>query len=58
MVDQKLAEYRKRAEAKRTIKNVSFNRETEKDLLDYANQTDFSKWVKDKLREELKSLSG
>ena len=39
MVDEKLAEYRKRAAAKRTIKNVSFNNETE--------------WVKEKIREEM-----
>lgn len=54
MVDKKLAEYRKRAAAKRTIKNVSFNNETEKDLLEYANKIDFSQWVKDKIREAVK----
>lgn len=54
MVDEKLAEYRKRAATKRTIKNVSFNNETEKDLLEYANKIDFSQWVKDKIREVLK----
>ena len=54
MVDPKLAEYRKRAAAKRTIKNVSFNHETEKDLLEYANKVDFSQWVKDKIREVVK----
>ncbi|WP_274571576.1 hypothetical protein [Neisseria leonii] len=52
MVDAKLAEYRKRAAAKRTIKNVSFNNETEKDLLEYANKIDFSQWVKEKIRAE------
>lgn len=52
MVDEKLAEYRKRAAAKRTIKNVSFNNDTEKDLLDFANSLDFSQWVKEKIREE------
>ncbi|CBA05259.1 TPA: hypothetical protein ACFMWQ_000896 [Neisseria meningitidis] len=54
MVDEKLAEYRKRAEAKRTTKKVSFNLETEKDILDVANNIDFSQWVKEKLREKLK----
>lgn len=54
MVDEKLAEYRKRAEAKRTTKKVSFNLETEKDILDVANNLDFSQWVKEKLREKLK----
>ena len=54
MVDEKLAEYRKRAEAKRTTKKVSFNLETEKDILDVANNIDFSQWDKEKLREKLK----
>lgn len=53
MVDEKLAEYRRRAAAKRTIKNVSFNNEAEKDLLEFANRIDFSQWVKDKIRQEL-----
>lgn len=48
MVDEKLAEYRKRAEAKRVIKKVSFNRETERDILEIANNLDFSQWVKEK----------
>lgn len=55
MVDEKLAEYRKRAEAKRVIKKVSFNRETERDILEIANNLDFSKWVKEKIREEFKN---
>lgn len=53
MVDEKLVEYRKRAAAKRTIKNVSFNNEAEKDLLEFANKIDFSQWVKEKIREEM-----
>ncbi|HEZ0640690.1 TPA: hypothetical protein WGQ47_000105 [Neisseria meningitidis] len=52
MVDEKLAEYRKRAEAKRVIKKVSFNRETERDILEIANNLDFSQWVKDQIRKE------
>lgn len=56
MIDEKLLEYRKRAELKRTTKKVSFNLETEKDILDLANQLDFSQWVKQKLRQELKSI--
>ncbi|EFH23709.1 hypothetical protein NEIPOLOT_00453 [Neisseria polysaccharea ATCC 43768] len=55
MVDKKLVEYRKRAEAKRTTKKVSFNLETEKDILEIANNLDFSQWVKEKLRERLKN---
>ncbi|HHL3634118.1 MULTISPECIES: hypothetical protein [Neisseria] len=55
MVDEKLAEYRKRAAAKRTIKNVSFNNEAEKDLLEFANKVDFSQWVKEQIRKEFKN---
>ena len=55
MVDEKLAEYRKRAEAKRVIKKVSFNRETERDILEIANNLDFSQWVKEKIHEEFKN---
>lgn len=54
MVDEKLAEYRKKAEAKRVIKKVSFNRETERDILEIANNLDFSQWVKEKIREDFK----
>lgn len=53
MVDEKLVEYRKRAEAKRTTKKVSFNLESEKDILELANNLDFSQWVKERLREKL-----
>lgn len=55
MVDEKLAEYRKKAEAKRVIKKVSFNRETERDILEIANNLDFSQWVKEKIREDFKN---
>ena len=55
MVDEKLAKYRKRAEAKRVIKKVSFNRETERDILEIANNLDFSQWVKEKIREDFKN---
>lgn len=53
MVDEKLAEYRRRAAAKRTIKNVSFNHDTERDLLEFANKIDFSQWVKAKILESI-----
>lgn len=53
MVDKKLAEYRKKAEANRMTKRVSFNRKTEKEMLAFANSVDFSQWVKDKIRETL-----
>ena len=55
MVDEKLAEYRKKAEANRMTKRVSFNRETEKDILEIANNLDFSQWVKDQIRKEFKN---
>ncbi|MDK4527262.1 hypothetical protein QG034_10465 [Kingella kingae] len=54
MVDEKRVEYRKRYEAKRVIKKVSFNSETEKDLLDISQKIDFSQWVKDKMKKEFK----
>ncbi|WP_165006193.1 hypothetical protein [Neisseria yangbaofengii] len=56
MVDEKLAENRKRYEAKRVIKKVSFNTETEidKQMLDFANSIDFSQWVKARIQEWLK----
>lgn len=53
MINKKLIEYRKRAEMKRTIKNISFNNKTDKDLLTFAQSVDFSQWVKDKIRDEL-----
>ncbi len=52
MVNEKLAEYRKKAEANRMTKRVSFNRETEKDILEIANNLDFSQWVKEQIRKE------
>ncbi|XQD08916.1 hypothetical protein ACM720_03895 [Neisseria sp. LNP16475] len=39
-------------EAKRISKRVSFNTETEKDLLEKVEKIqDFSKWVKSKIKE-------
>lgn len=40
-------------EEKRKIKKVSFNAETEKELLDFANSVDFSNWVKQKIKESM-----
>lgn len=40
-------------ENKRILKHVSFNTEKETDLLKFANNLDFSKWVKEKLKHEL-----
>lgn len=55
MVDEKLAENRKRYEQKRVIKKVSFNAETEKELLEYAQNIDFSQWVKSIIKEKSKN---
>ena len=44
MVDEKLVENRKRYVKKWIFKNVSFNTETEGDLLEYADSLDFSQW--------------
>lgn len=54
MENEKLIEYRKKAESNRMTKRVSFNRETEKDLLEIANNLDFSQWVKNQIRKEFK----
>lgn len=57
MTDEKLIEKRKRYEQKRVQKHVSFNSETEKELLDFANSRDFSQWVKSIIREKLNKQS-
>ena len=44
---------KKNYESKRVLKHVSFNTEKEADLLGVANKLDFSKWVKEKIREEM-----
>ncbi len=43
----------KNYEKKRIMKPISFNTETEKELLEFANSVDFSNWVKQKIRDEL-----
>lgn len=55
MEDTKAAEYRKKYEQKRAKKIVSFNldKENEKELFDFSNKLDFSKWAKEKLNEEM-----
>lgn len=40
-------------ETKRQVKKVSFNSETEKDLLEFATSVNFSEWVKQKIKKEL-----
>lgn len=52
--NNKRAQSRKRYEDKRIFKKVSFNTETDAELLEVVKNLDFSQWVKDKLRELLK----
>ena len=35
------------------MKPISFNTETEKELLEFANSVDFSNWVKQKIKDEV-----
>lgn len=44
---------RRKYDDKRQIKKVSFNPDTENELLEFANSVNFSEWVKQKIKEEL-----
>lgn len=44
---------KKSYESKHVLKHVSFNTEKEANLLEFSNNLDFSKWVKEKLKHEL-----
>ena len=46
-------EKRKEYESRRITKKVSFNLKTEIDLINFSEQVDFSKWVKEKIRHEI-----
>ena len=48
-----LQKAQERYENKRQVKRVSFNIETEKELLEFANSVDFSSWVKQKISEAI-----
>ena len=48
------AEDQRKYENKRVVKKVSFNLENEGDLLEIANNLDFSQWVKQAMREKFK----
>ena len=48
-----LQKAQERYENKRQVKRVSFNIETEKELLQFANSVDFSRWVKQKITEAI-----
>lgn len=45
-MSDKKQDARKKYEAKRVNRSVSFNIETEQDLINYAENLDFSNWVK------------
>ena len=45
---------KKTYEQKRETKRVSFNIEKEAKLLEFANSVDFSNWVKEKIKLEVK----
>ena len=53
IVSDALQKAQERYENKRQVKRVSFNIETEKELLEFANSTDFSSWVKQKISEAI-----
>lgn len=47
---------KKTYEDKRARKFISFNTETESDLLKFADSVEFSTWVKEKIKEEISGL--
>lgn len=53
IVSDALQKAQERYENKRQVKRVSFNIETEKELLEFANSVDFSSWVKQKISEAI-----
>lgn len=54
MEEDKITESKKRYEKeKRAHRGVSFNRNTEQELLDFVDKVNFSQWVKEKIREEM-----
>lgn len=58
IVSDALQKAQERYENKRQVKRVSFNIETEKELLEFANSVDFSNWVKQKISEAIAVLEG
>ena len=45
-----LKKAQKKYEKKRVIKKVSFNQETEKELIQFAESVNFSVWVKNQIK--------
>lgn len=50
-----MKDYKKTYEQKRDTKRVSFNKEKESDLLEFANSVDFSNWVKEMIKQKLQN---
>lgn len=48
-----MKDHKKEYEQKRDTKRVSFNKEKEAELLEFANSVDFSNWVKDMIKDRL-----
>lgn len=48
-----MSDHKKTYEQKRDTKRVSFNKEKESDLLEFANSVDFSNWVKEMIKNRL-----
>lgn len=46
-------EKRQEYESRRITKKVSFNIQTENELIQFSERVDFSKWVKEKIRHEI-----
>lgn len=46
-------EKRQEYESRRITKKVSFNIQSESDLIQFSERVDFSKWVKEKIRHEI-----
>ena len=53
--DKKIEASKKEYEKKRVHRPISFNTETESDLLEHSRKLDFSQWVKNKLKEDMKN---
>ena len=53
-MSEALKKARIKHDLKRKFKKISFNTEKEKELIEFAESRDFSKWVKSKILEELK----
>ena len=49
LIGLKHRDHKQAYEQKRETKRVSFNKEKESELLEFANSVDFSNWVKEKI---------